>query len=1079
MVVAAVAMLTVAGYADAQTYAYDGNGRLVAATVSSGESVRYVYDDMGNLQQVISVPAGSLSIFALTPNHGSPGVPVTIRGQGFSASAADNAVRFQGTAATVTAATATALTTSVPAGAVTGPVSVTVAGKTVTSDDSFVVDGTGLPPTITSVTPGIVDVGAAVTALGSHLQPVLGQTSLLLNDQVVKPTSTADTTITFVAPGTVGSGRVVIQTPFGVARSSGDLVIVPSVIGAASIGAVGRMTPSSPLTLSVPASKYGVVLFDAADSVATQWVSVQNLALTGGATSVSYSVYDPRSRLVASGTFSATAPSIHLPKVMTRGTYSFYFKPSGTAPTTVTTGMEFAPSLSVDAPTATPVLTTVGAQSKRFILVAAPGMALQIPGIVTTPTGGTVTLTVNDQAGNKIGSTTGTSNIAYNIPALKLGASYQVIVGGSAGTALNASILLKSVPGGHLTIDGPTLNVKADPGVNAVLSFTAAPTDRVSFALSGLTASASVNLYDEAGTYIQINTSCSASNPGGDCRFALSNLAGGTYRVVVAATSTTLPMTFAATLTSEVSGSLKVGVPVNVNWMRPGQSGRLTFDAAKGDTLALALSNIATSPAGQGVTISVLRPDGTALGSDVTLSSGGAVNMQNLPVSGTYTVSLRQYYGVPMSFTLLLAPQAGTTLAIDGQSATASPEVGQNGYFTFTAGAGDNLELALSAATIRTSCTGITASVYDSKGNFITGGTLYSGVLGLSKHLWGLAAGDYSVSVTCMTSGTMTLTRDIVADVSMGQTQAFNLARNGQTLRMTFTGKAGDTVAVGAQDFATTPANKAVTTTVLGPSGASLASADSSTPALINLKSLAASGIYTVIVSPDYGIPASVTASVLPQAGGLLVADAASTTITTAAGQNGYFTFNAAAGENLELALNNVTVGKAGNLVNMYVYGPTGTTIGNSSVDPTSTARSSRVSLPNLAAGIYSVTVSSSSNSSPFSATATFTHDVTGTLTVGGTTPIVLSRQGQVARYTFAGTAGQALVLGLPSYTTTPSGQTLNVVFTRPDGTTRQGSATMLSGNTYSIPSLPVTGTYTVTLSPSYGVPATMSVSLK
>ena len=53
------------GLAQAATYAYDANGRLRAITNSTGASAVYVYDVMGNLLHVDSVPAGQLKIFAL------------------------------------------------------------------------------------------------------------------------------------------------------------------------------------------------------------------------------------------------------------------------------------------------------------------------------------------------------------------------------------------------------------------------------------------------------------------------------------------------------------------------------------------------------------------------------------------------------------------------------------------------------------------------------------------------------------------------------------------------------------------------------------------------------------------------------------------------------------------------------------------------------------------------------------------------------------------------------------------------------------------------------------------------------
>ncbi|MEM7486996.1 MAG: BspA family leucine-rich repeat surface protein, partial [Bacteroidota bacterium] len=62
------------------------------------------------------------------------GTQVTINGTNFSATAASNTVKIGATTATVSAATATKLTISVPQGAATGAVSVAVGGQTVTGN---------------------------------------------------------------------------------------------------------------------------------------------------------------------------------------------------------------------------------------------------------------------------------------------------------------------------------------------------------------------------------------------------------------------------------------------------------------------------------------------------------------------------------------------------------------------------------------------------------------------------------------------------------------------------------------------------------------------------------------------------------------------------------------------------------------------------------------------------------------------------------------------------------------------------------------------------------------------------------
>lgn len=74
------------------------------------------------------------TVAAFSPVQGSVGTTVTINGTGFDATTpGNNTVSFNGTAATVTAATATQLTTTVPNGAATGPIAVAANGQAASS----------------------------------------------------------------------------------------------------------------------------------------------------------------------------------------------------------------------------------------------------------------------------------------------------------------------------------------------------------------------------------------------------------------------------------------------------------------------------------------------------------------------------------------------------------------------------------------------------------------------------------------------------------------------------------------------------------------------------------------------------------------------------------------------------------------------------------------------------------------------------------------------------------------------------------------------------------------------------------
>ena len=94
------------------------------------------------------------TITNFTPASGPVGTAVTITGTNFSAIPGNNTVRFNGIIASVTTSTTTNITTSVPSGATTGKISVTVGGNTATSATDFVVTTPGGTVTINTETLG-------------------------------------------------------------------------------------------------------------------------------------------------------------------------------------------------------------------------------------------------------------------------------------------------------------------------------------------------------------------------------------------------------------------------------------------------------------------------------------------------------------------------------------------------------------------------------------------------------------------------------------------------------------------------------------------------------------------------------------------------------------------------------------------------------------------------------------------------------------------------------------------------------------------------------------------------------------
>jgi len=158
--------------------------------------------------------ASSLAITAFSPSSGVIGATVTITGTGFSTTAANNTVKFNGTTATVTSATSTTIVTTVPSGATSGPISVTVDSDTVSTSSDF-----SVVPTITSFSPANGSVGTTVTINGTGFDPTLANNTVSFYGTSATITSATSTTIVTTVPSGAKSG-VIIVTVNGMSAST-------------------------------------------------------------------------------------------------------------------------------------------------------------------------------------------------------------------------------------------------------------------------------------------------------------------------------------------------------------------------------------------------------------------------------------------------------------------------------------------------------------------------------------------------------------------------------------------------------------------------------------------------------------------------------------------------------------------------------------------------------------------------------------------------------------------------------------------------------------------------------------------
>ena len=167
--------------------------------------------------------AANFTVIAFSPASAPVGGSVTITGAGFTGA---SAVNFNGVNATAfTVNSATQITAAVPAGATTGPISLTVPGGVFTSGSSFTVLSGNGAPVVSSFTPASAAVGGSVTITGANFVNV---TAVRFNGVAATFTVNSLTQITATVPVPAGgaTGFIAVATGYGTGTSAATFTTV-------------------------------------------------------------------------------------------------------------------------------------------------------------------------------------------------------------------------------------------------------------------------------------------------------------------------------------------------------------------------------------------------------------------------------------------------------------------------------------------------------------------------------------------------------------------------------------------------------------------------------------------------------------------------------------------------------------------------------------------------------------------------------------------------------------------------------------------------------------------------------------
>lgn len=227
----------------------------------------------GNDDPAPAAPAPTIASF--TPASGPVGTSVTITGTNFAATASDNTVTFNGTAASVTLSSPTSLRATVPTGATSGKITITVANQTATSSADFTVTPAAPAspaPAITGFTPASGPVGTSVTITGTNFSTTPAQNSVAFNGTAAVVTAATATSITTTVPTGATTGKISVTVGTLAATSANNFTV--TVPAPAPTGTVTTFASSG------PSGAFGTVYDVVVDGTGNVYATVDNSVYT-------------------------------------------------------------------------------------------------------------------------------------------------------------------------------------------------------------------------------------------------------------------------------------------------------------------------------------------------------------------------------------------------------------------------------------------------------------------------------------------------------------------------------------------------------------------------------------------------------------------------------------------------------------------------------------------------------------------------------------------------------------------------------------------------------------------------------
>ena len=847
------------------------------------------------------------SIASFSPSGGPAGTSVAVTGTSFDSTVGATVVKLNGVTAAASTASATSLSLTVPSNAASGRITATTAAGTGASAQDFVVPPPGIAladivQTVRLATDGSSK-NVAVGTPGKHALVLFdgaadGYYTMQFGAIAITPSS-ASVAYKIVKPdnsvlvtGTIGaSSRPTIHLPklpmagtYTVALSPGSATFNanarvsqdPTLVidGAAASSNLNAFYQSARFVLEATAGqRIGVGV----TGVASTPSGLANLGFrsylpNGTAQSTTYLPYcngpqsgNPQGNCEGEITATVAGTYLLIAETVSTNYSNFAVQLSGEATAT----------LAADAPT--DVTLTRAGQDGRYTFTATAGdsMAIDLSGIAPQPQSQNFVVAVLKPDGVALSSCTATPpGGAYcELGSLAASGTYTVTVDPAFAAYGSAKLTLKQ--GATLLTDAAASSFTAVSASEAGrFRFSATAGQNLTVGITGLTYVGSSSsptylaIYRPDRTQVGSSIACYATAAAG-CKVSVANLPQSGLYSVALLPPPGIKISANATLSAELTGTLTAGAAQSVTAGRAGQNGRYTFSGTSGDSTALKLMAVATTPSAQTLNLFLYRPDGAYMGSTSVsgTATAGILNLPSLPSTGTYTVVLDPSVAATWQAQVMLDP--GPLLAVDGATVTLATSVaGEPLRYRVTGTAGQRLEVGISGlAYAVSSANSTTFNLYRPDGTSIAGlGCVTSGAGACETAIASLpSTGTYSIVLvppgqSSITAGTLAVSTPVTGWIAVGGgSQTVDITRPGQTARITFSGTSGQLLRL-SWASAVVSGGSSVAVSVLKPDGTTLGSGSfiNAATGYLDIASLPSAGTYTVVLDPTSAATISV-----------------------------------------------------------------------------------------------------------------------------------------------------------------------------------------------------------------------------